>query len=197
MRTLTKIALAGAASVAMAAPANAAVIMFTGLTSTGSAFTTTTESGFTVNYIANSSAPGSVTQAAGPAVAFANTGGTIEIIRTGGGTFNAASFDFLCNPGTYFAQGYLSSVLQGFTFGGGTSSFATYALPTNMIDRLTINVSAAPSVNVAALVDNINVTATGVAGPVPEPATWAMMLAGFGLVGSSMRRKQAVRVKFA
>jgi hypothetical protein len=25
---------------------------------------------------------------------------------------------------------------------------------------------------------------------VPEPATWAMMIMGFGLVGSAMRRRQ-------
>jgi hypothetical protein len=30
-----------------------------------------------------------------------------------------------------------------------------------------------------------------VGGGVPEPATWAMMIAGFGLVGAAMRRKQA------
>jgi hypothetical protein len=30
-----------------------------------------------------------------------------------------------------------------------------------------------------------------VGGAVPEPATWAMMIVGFGLVGSAMRRKQA------
>jgi hypothetical protein len=27
---------------------------------------------------------------------------------------------------------------------------------------------------------------------VPEPASWAMMIAGFGLVGASMRRRKAV-----
>ena len=32
---------------------------------------------------------------------------------------------------------------------------------------------------------------------VPEPATWAMMLAGFGLMGAAMRRKQNVSVRFA
>jgi hypothetical protein len=32
---------------------------------------------------------------------------------------------------------------------------------------------------------------------VPEPATWAMMLAGFGLVGFSLRRKQRASVRFA
>ncbi|WP_380872054.1 hypothetical protein ACFB49_30000 [Sphingomonas sp. DBB INV C78] len=29
--------------------------------------------------------------------------------------------------------------------------------------------------------------------PVPEPATWAMMLVGFGVVGASMRRRVAIR----
>ena len=33
-------------------------------------------------------------------------------------------------------------------------------------------------------------------GAVPEPATWAMMLAGFGLLGASMRRKQTAQVGF-
>jgi hypothetical protein len=29
-------------------------------------------------------------------------------------------------------------------------------------------------------------------GAVPEPATWAMLLAGFGLVGVSARRRRAL-----
>jgi hypothetical protein len=32
---------------------------------------------------------------------------------------------------------------------------------------------------------------------VPEPATWAMMIAGFGFVGAAARRRQSVNVKFA
>jgi PEP-CTERM motif len=32
---------------------------------------------------------------------------------------------------------------------------------------------------------------------VPEPATWAMMLAGFGVVGFALRRRQSVRVTYA
>lgn len=32
---------------------------------------------------------------------------------------------------------------------------------------------------------------------VPEPATWAMMIVGFGAVGASMRRRKNVRVSFA
>jgi hypothetical protein len=34
-------------------------------------------------------------------------------------------------------------------------------------------------------------------GAVPEPATWAMMIAGFGAVGFAMRRRQNVTVSFA
>jgi len=36
----------------------------------------------------------------------------------------------------------------------------------------------------------------GVGSAVPEPATWAMMLAGFGMAGAAMRRRQNVRVSF-
>lgn len=32
---------------------------------------------------------------------------------------------------------------------------------------------------------------------VPEPATWAMMLLGFGFVGAAMRRKQSQTVKYS
>ena len=46
--------------------------------------------------------------------------------------------------------------------------------------------------------DDVTFTAAP-AGPVPEPATWAMMLMGFGLMGFGLRnrRKQAVRVTYA
>jgi hypothetical protein len=32
------------------------------------------------------------------------------------------------------------------------------------------------------------------AGGVPEPATWVMMLLGFGLIGTSMRRRRAIGI---
>ena len=34
-------------------------------------------------------------------------------------------------------------------------------------------------------------------GAVPEPATWAMMIGGFGLVGGALRRRQSTSVTFA
>ena len=48
-------------------------------------------------------------------------------------------------------------------------------------------------------VDDFNFTlAGGTGGGVPEPATWAMMLIGFGIVGGAMRgRKTSIRVTYA
>lgn len=39
-------------------------------------------------------------------------------------------------------------------------------------------------------------TAVPVAAPVPEPATWAMMVGGFGLIGAAVRRRR-MTVRFA
>ena len=41
----------------------------------------------------------------------------------------------------------------------------------------------------------INFTSPEVSGPVPEPASWAMMIGGLGIVGAAMRRR--ARVAFA
>lgn len=39
--------------------------------------------------------------------------------------------------------------------------------------------------------------ATGPGGAVPEPASWAMMIGGFGLAGGALRRRREVRVTYA
>ena len=59
-------------------------------------------------------------------------------------------------------------------------SYSTISFGTNQAGRLTVS-RAGP----------------GGPGPVPEPATWAMMIAGFGTIGVAMRRRQRVRVSFA
>lgn len=47
-------------------------------------------------------------------------------------------------------------------------------------------------------VDNVSVVAVEMVAPVPEPATWALMILGFGIVGSALRRRRTqVRFNFA
>lgn len=42
------------------------------------------------------------------------------------------------------------------------------------------------------LLDNVSVTALNPpATPIPEPATWAMLIAGFGVAGGALRRRQS------
>ncbi|MEG3122657.1 PEPxxWA-CTERM sorting domain-containing protein [Sphingomonas sp. GB1N7] len=46
-------------------------------------------------------------------------------------------------------------------------------------------------------VDDFSLTAVTAASAVPETATWAMMIAGFGMIGFAMRRRSNVRVSYA
>lgn len=46
-------------------------------------------------------------------------------------------------------------------------------------------------------VDDVRFRAAAVGGAVPEPATWAMMFAGFGLIGAVMRRRASRVLNFS
>ena len=45
--------------------------------------------------------------------------------------------------------------------------------------------------------DGFSISTSGLAGGVPEPATWAMLILGFGVVGGAMRRRHSVNVRYA
>ncbi|MEI6418522.1 MAG: PEPxxWA-CTERM sorting domain-containing protein [Sphingomonadales bacterium] len=45
----------------------------------------------------------------------------------------------------------------------------------------------------SALVDNVRITSMQLGAAVPEPASWAMLIAGFGLAGGAMRRRRLVQ----
>ena len=51
-------------------------------------------------------------------------------------------------------------------------------------------------VNVTGTSANIDNLVVNVAAAVPEPASWAMMVGGFGMLGAAMRRRK-VNVSFA
>ena len=56
----------------------------------------------------------------------------------------------------------------------------------------TLALAAGHGGNGGAFFDRISVTTSGVhTAPVPEPATWALMIMGFGLTGAMLRRRRA------
>lgn len=82
----------------------------------------------------------------------------------------------------------LSGTIDGLTIGAGN----TFALRWTQTDL------PGTASNDGLGVDDFTLTATlGPAGVVPEPATWAMMIGGIGLAGSTLRRRQRAIVRFA
>lgn len=81
------------------------------------------------------------------------------------------------------------------TYGATTDpgSYARYAVTSSTgIGSFTFSGFAAGNTSI----DNL-VATTNVGSAVPEPATWGMMLAGFGAVGVALRRRRSVRVAYA
>ena len=114
-----------------------------------------------------------------------------------------APLDFTVT-GTGFAS--LSPLLQQAFFigdgltGDGTGTTQTFYVPTGAT-TLYLGISDACGYNGApsCYYDNygiFSVTVNGAPGAVPEPASWALMLTGFGLVGWTLRQR-STKVRFA
>ena len=98
----------------------------------------------------------------------ANNAGTLASVGTAGLGFNAmqaASFDI-----DFDGVGY---IMNG-------RDFYSVNLQTGVATQLGTTRRA-----------NGNITAMAIQAPVPEPATWAMLILGFGVVGGAMRRRAA------
>ena len=70
-----------------------------------------------------------------------------------------------------------------------SSGFQHYSIGFNLQDAGTAKfyIGSNTAGNAGPILDNVLITSSSAA--VPEPATWAMMIAGFGLVGGMMRRR--------
>lgn len=121
---------------------------------------------------------------------------------TAGGAFNVSSVDLAFGPFTHSGATSDTTLVTGSLLGGGTLSttltvgypFQTFAL--NWAGLSSITFSALQSNSEYLAFDNINYAAGGPA--VPEPATWGMMILGFGVVGAASRyRRRAIKVAFA
>lgn len=95
-------------------------------------------------------------------------GGTVAKIGALMGSFTATP----SSPSDYFLIGYSKSVTLA----------STQSIYGQVNDTFYSNNGGAFSVSVAAI---------------PEPETWALMLVGFGAIGSALRRRQKVSVSFS
>jgi hypothetical protein len=135
-----------------------------------------------------------------PGVEMANY---ISLGAVGGANLLGQDWDFTPAPmGSYAVQlpdsTSVNAVLFYGTEAGSYDIFSqTIATVAGTVYRLNFllfvnNVDVAPE-------NGFRVTTDGelVSAPVPEPASWAMMIGGFALVGGAMRRHRAMRVSFA
>ena len=186
-----------ASALVAASPACAVTnISFGGLTgANGSAVTTYTESGYTFSAISGSLAV--VTQygskelgtTSSANVALTYSGGTFVLNVLGGltgGSAGAGSISYL---------GYLgNSQVSSGSYNYNSVTGAVYvAVPVVAVDKIVFSLNAGTAPNIAFSLSNVSPAAIAT---VPEPASWAMMICGFGAIGAAMRRRP-VKVSFA
>ncbi len=139
----------------------------------------------------------------------ANDGlGNLSFSLENGSTFTSAEFNILASVGgmvTLTAFDAANMIIQSVTNpliatvdASGQNFFGFLADSSTPISSITIQALGGTQI---ASVGQFRVGGISTAGAVPEPATWAMMLFGFGILGASMRRKARAtvrgRVRFA
>lgn len=120
--------------------------------------------------------------------------GSIALTRNGGGLFSLDAFDLSPNSAAF---DYTITGLRGgttlFTVSNAFFSWddwttLTFGTTDAVVDRVVISVL---NHGAAANIDNIVVQErAAVIAPVPEPATYAVMMLGLGLVGTAIRRRR-------
>lgn len=217
---MNRLIAAAIAATAVAAPAGATVITFNNAGNVGQTLgNNIVESGFRIsadqcasnNCFSVRAAPTAGTGSDGKVLEAYAFNPAITISQANGGAFMLQSFAL---TGVELPYAFMTNfdVLFGFNYADGTSQVlamsvdANYSTPTSQLIQSQIagfTNKALTSFYVKAdydsqagakiQLDNINVTAISA---VPEPATWAMMIGGFGMIGASFRRRRTT-VRFA
>ena len=187
---LLRLLSAGAAAIAFTASANAATITYTfggnfGGTINGDAFAsagTFTATGDTDDAFA----VGSGMRVPLSAVSAVLDGTTYNFTTQTQFFLNAADYVGLFPGCCGTGGGSFSGTGPGLDSYDGVSNFATTALTDTFVGPVTI-FSDGGTITLSSWTDGT--FGAVVAGPVPEPATWALLILGFGVVGGAMRRR--------
>lgn len=118
---------------------------------------------------------------------------TTTVIAEDGSTFDLTSIDFA----DVYNDGTGGTFEMGWTFADSSTGGGVFMLD-NLIGLQTFNFNIAgiksftilPLTTVGPWIQFDNVVLNGDVAGVPEPATWAMMIGGFGLVGFAARRRR-------
>ncbi|MFD1611299.1 PEPxxWA-CTERM sorting domain-containing protein [Sphingomonas tabacisoli] len=120
--------------------------------------------------------------------------GGYDIFAFRDGSFNQAGFLAPNNPGTFtsVATRSFDGNVAGVNFGSnnlvGTENSTTYILRTN---------ARGFTAGTFGVIDGSTLQGVTFAPAVPEPATWAMMVGGFGMLGFSVRRSRRAKTVLA
>lgn len=125
---------------------------------------------------------------------------SLEIALSGGGLFTLGDFDAASSDTAepfnsafwLMVTGYRAGAAVGSFIGQiGVDGYRTYSgKGFGQVDRVSFD-----GEDGGFALDNISLDK--VAAPVPEPATWTMMIAGFGAAGMSLRRRRGARRSLA
>jgi uncharacterized RDD family membrane protein YckC len=205
--------LLGAMCLVSAQAASAAVVTFDSLDVGGWAYTKSTSfDQESLSFISSSGAVVVYTTGfvytpfhSGATIAPEWNGDTLTVTKAGGGDFDLVSFDIADAYNAAYAYALPFSYVQGgTTYNAIVNTDALFGLQT-----VALNLSGISSFSLTNAfhpisflggfqIDNIVLAEPVVGGAVPEPATWGMMIAGLGVVGAAMRRRNlANTVRFA
>lgn len=188
MRKYLAIALAGAATVVAAAPASAALpAVVAPCVNTITPGQLDCRGFFSGQYLSGNAGDIAVQKEALAALGF-NWDGNFAAVEKLSGLGGASTVDFaaLLNGVTYIGLHFGGGANSPFPNQGDTTGF--FKIDASNLDTFRVNFGS--------LSDAV-LYRTGPA--VPEPATWAMMIVGMGIVGGAMRRraKTSTKVSFA
>ncbi len=181
-----------ALSAVIATSANAIVYTADRSVGTGGHVTLSITTDGTIGNITSSNITDYSIQISGTAGTYLLNPGDSQVAVTGGlaATAGQLTFDFASSNYALFQNPYAGSGQNFYCFAG--SVCGTFDHAENLLvgsDYSQVETNARSGVQVVA-------TAGGGTAAVPEPASWAMFIGGFGLVGSAMRRRQRTNVSF-